>query len=90
MCVCVCVCVRVCVCACVCVCVCVCVSLCICACICICVSVCTCFHAGAEQYVSMSREEKRKLYKCGKKYTTLETVSALKEDIESGSKRTPI
>ena len=38
----------------------------------------------------MLREEKRKLYRCGKKYTTLGTVSTLKEDIESGSKRAPL
>ena len=49
----------------------------------VCVHVCVC--AGADQFVGMPREEKRKLYKCGTKYTTLETITTLKEDIESGT-----
>ena len=58
----------------------------------VCACVCVCIHAnaGAEEYVSMPREEKRKLYKCGKKYSTLENISTLKEDIESGSNETSV
>ena len=61
------------------------VRVCVLACICMYASMCACVCTGAEKFVDMPREEKRKLYKCGKKYTTLEGISTLKEDIESGS-----